>query len=72
MKYIILKVLLYLLVLSFIPLMLEVTEIANISRPDLILPIIGTSLLIALYFVFLLIHCAITKKDNCFGFKKSK
>ncbi len=70
-KYKILRILLFLLTLSFIPLFLNIAEVTRLRRPDLFLPILISALLISCYFVIMLLICMYTHGKKCKLFEQN-
>ena len=67
MRFNILKILLYLISFSFIPLMFDVATLANLRRPEIILPIVISSGLLVIYCIFLFARCYLKHGKNCFS-----
>ena len=65
-KFNILKILLYLVSFSFIPLMFDVATLANLRRPEIILPIVISSGLLVIYCVFIFVQCFRKHGKKCF------
>jgi len=60
MKFNILKILLYIVSFSFVPLMFDVATITNLRRPEIILPIVISAGLLVVYCIIVcIIVCVI-------------